>query len=230
MTQFFFSVDVETSSTNPFTGELLTVGIVPINADNLEILPGRHWALEYDKDNCDPKTVEWWKEQNQVAYEAAWEGERLPTETAAAQIRNYVCSFSEVLHDRVFAANPASFDWAWMEKLFAFSEYDTPFSHRTLCMRNVLYGLTGGVWGNSRYKEVLVNYPDIPHHALSDAESQAKDLVNILGHLDPWNKGIHTALDELQKNREQRNTMINELKETNELSAPLLSRVLDENI
>lgn len=180
MTQFFFSVDVETSSTNPFTGELLTLAIIPINADTLEIGEGKHWALEYDASNCDPDTIQWWKEQNPEAYQVAFEGERLPKETAAAQICGYVCSFSSVLHDRVFAANPASFDWAWTEKLYANTIYDNPFSHRTLCMRSMLYGQTGGVWGNSRYKENFVNYPDIPHHAYYDALAQAKDLIGML--------------------------------------------------
>ena len=180
MTQYFFSVDVETSSTNPFTGELLTYAIVPINADTLEIGEGKHWALEYDKNNFDPATIEWWSQQSLEAQTAAFEGDRMTPSKAAAGILGYVHSFSRELHDRVFAANPASFDWMWSEKLFASTPYDTPFSHRTLCMRSVLWGHTGGRWGNSRYKSSSANYPLIPHHALHDAVSQAKDLVDMI--------------------------------------------------
>jgi hypothetical protein len=180
MTQYFFSVDVETSSTNPFTGELLSLAIIPIRSDTWEILDGKHWALEYNPEHVDADTVQWWSQQNKEAYEAAWGGLRTPVREAAAQICGFVCSFAADIHDRVFCANPASFDWAWVEKLFSTTPYNNPFSHRTLCMRNVLYGAQGGKWGNSRYKEVLVNYPEIPHHAYHDALAQAKDLVSIM--------------------------------------------------
>jgi hypothetical protein len=194
MTQFFFSVDVETSSTNPFTGELLSVGIVPVQSDTWEILEGKHWALEYDSSHADPDTVKWWSNQNTEAYNAAWAGFRTPVVEAAAQISGFVCSFAANIHDRVFCANPASFDWAWIEKLFSTTPYDNPFSHRTLCMRNVLYGATGGEWGNSRYKDALVNYSEVPHHAYYDALAQAKDLVNIMGMVNPVEEAAETYI------------------------------------
>ena len=178
--QFFFSVDVETTSTSPFDGELLSIGIVPVNSATLEILDGKHWALEYDPTNVDPQTKQWWSEQSDEAYEAAWLGERQYIVDAAEEIFDFVTSFTDAYHNRIFAANPVSFDHPWVVKLFTNAGVENPFSYRTLCMRSMQYGMTGGIWGQSRWKDDFFHVSKIPHHALWDATSQAQDLISML--------------------------------------------------
>lgn len=179
MSMTFFSVDVETTSTNPFTGQLLTVGIVPIDGGTLEVGEGIHVPIEYDTDGpIDQDTYDWWKQQDVEVFDVAWGQERISKDSAAKVIDTYVRSFSDELKNRVFCANPVSFDHPWLSKLFAEAEMEMPWHHRTVCMRSMYYGITGGVWGESR-EAGNWNYPEYPHHALFDAKAQALDFVKM---------------------------------------------------
>jgi len=195
----FFSVDVETTSTSPFDGELLTVGIQPVVVpatfaagflwDEAEQYgPGLHVAIdcthvysEWFKTIHDhASTLSWWLRQNQQAQDAAWRDtsiERLPEVTAAERIMDFVEDVCPAFSDRVFVGNPVSFDRPWIDRLFMHAGYPIPFSHRTLCLRSMRFGATrSGGWGPER----VLHDPLIPHHALHDAQAQADDLIDIL--------------------------------------------------
>jgi len=176
----FFSVDVETTSTNPFKGQLLSVGIVPINGDTLEVYDGIHIPVEYDPDGyIDGSTYDWWRQQGDEAFQAAWDIEnRLSKTAAAAAASNFVNRFSDNLKERVFCANPVSFDYPWLQKLFAETGTENPWNHRTVCMRSMYFGITGGVWGENR-EAGNWHHSELPHHALSDAQAQAYDFVKM---------------------------------------------------
>lgn len=181
-----FSVDVETTSTNPFTGQLLSVGAVAVDYDTLEVnLDDAFYArVEYDPDGLiDPATYEWWTSTNvsTPVFEEAWTAEpRYSSVATAAALSVWACKFSDNVHERVFAANPASFDYAWILKLYSSTDVvQIPFSHRTMCMRNIAFGLEKETeWGQSRGSRM--HQPTDPHNALSDATAQAYDLVDLL--------------------------------------------------
>lgn len=200
MTTTFFSVDVETTSPNPFKGQLLSVGIVPIDGETLEIHEGLHIPIDYDPDGyIDPATLEWWKDQDEAVYDVAWGlNARLSKEVAASVIKTFVTSFSDVIHERVFCANPVSFDYPWLLKLFAETGNDNPWSHRTVCMRSMYFGITGGKWGEKRETGDW-HYPDQPHHALSDAEAQAYDFIKMymMTHADKRSKVSVSAVSDV---------------------------------
>lgn len=177
----FFSVDVETSSTNPFTGELLTVGVVAVDkggtvlADlyvRLDPLNG----IEWDED-----TKTWWESQEIDVRMEAYEDEdlvRLYPHQAARMIREFVHKHGTVedgSNENVFVANPVSFDYPWIVKMFTQSNVPNPFGYRTLCLRSAAWA-GNGLWGGKRD----TNKPRCPHHALSDAHAQALDLITLI--------------------------------------------------
>lgn len=186
MSQYYFSVDVETSSTNPFFGELLTIGIVAIDAQSLRNLSEIYIPFKYSGIAYDPLTMEWWQDRQQVskaAYDAAWEYEndRFGLEEGAHLISEFVNSFGQSSKDRIFTANPVSFDYPWVAKLYSEVELEIPFHYRTLCMRSLYFGLSDAqIYGESRAATGEFHDSRVPHHALEDARAQALDLILML--------------------------------------------------
>ena len=175
----FYSVDVETGNTSVIPGGLLTVGIVSIDKHRgvWETVDSLYLHLAYDERAFEEETINWWKKQDEDAFAEAfdWSRNRVHPTSAAAMIQEFVRKQSEQKKS-FFAANPASFDHAWIDMLFATTGVETPFSHRTLCLRSMAFGMTGGEFGEKRGTEM-------PHHALKDAVIQADELVDMLNTL-----------------------------------------------
>lgn len=181
MTQFYYSVDVETTSTNPFNGQILTFGMCAINAETLEMSEGLHIPIQYATGGpVDPATYDWWLEQESSTYETAWgQGQkRFTAKEACQKITDFILERSS-LQESIFAANPVSFDFAWTRKLFTEGDHTLPFNYRTLCMRSMSFGITGGRWGQARALD-NPHVSKIPHHALYDAEAQGLDLIDMI--------------------------------------------------
>ena len=175
----FFSVDVETSGTDPFKYDLLSVGAVAIDEGGL-ILDSYYVRLSYDRPVVwDDGTKVWWLEQNAEAKREVFSTE-LDTEhpqPAAFGLRAWVMRVGgDGFHDNVFVANPSSFDHAWIRKLFSETGVPDPFSYRTLCLRSASWGAGGRPWSETQ----RTHEPFIPHHALHDAQAQALDFLDLL--------------------------------------------------
>ena len=197
----FFSVDVETTSTNPFDGQLLSVGIVPIDGETLEVMDGLYLRMQYDPMGAiDPSTQTWWEAQKRDIYEEAWGlgVDRLSPEAATKEIVDFVASYSDNLKDIVFCANPVSFDHPWILKLFAEAGVEVPFHHRTVCMRSMYFGIVGGTWGQPRESGDW-NHSEKPHHAYHDAYAQALDFVKMymMTHADKRPKVAVSAVSDV---------------------------------
>lgn len=194
-TPTFFSVDVETTHTDPMRGHLLTVGIVPVVCVNNEwrspTLTGNDLYLRIDQsahydtffnDLLDRKsTMSWWLRQNDEAQDEAFRDvtlERNDEEWTAAAITYYVNQVEPDFSQRVFVGNPVAFDKAWLDALYSKHPFtQNPFPHRCLCLRSMRFGLRpGNDWSPAR----PVHDPNIPHHALYDAWAQAQDLIDLL--------------------------------------------------
>lgn len=191
----FFSVDVETSATDPWNGYLLTVGIQPVRfkdgtawlapercyvrIDRYEELLATQWDEPGRSD-----TYAWWCEQNEEAQNEAFRDHNLvrhePT-TAAMMIVEFVNSLESEQRDRIFVANPVSFDKMWLDQLFVDTGIPNPFHYQSLCLRSMKFGLRKqSLWGASRDN----HDPKVPHHAFHDAYAQALDLLNMLAERD----------------------------------------------
>jgi len=196
----FFSVDVETTHTSPTRGSVLTVGIQVVDTQDdrwdkyhmtSQTLYCRIDRTDYYptwfRTLTDPdSTLSWWLKQNDEAQAEAFRDvtlERMKPGDAADIITDFVVRNQPDPKRRVFVANPVSFDKPWVDTLFEEVEMldaypaRNPFPHRTLCLRSMRFGLqAGNGWGPER-----VNHdPVIPHHALSDAIAQARDLIAML--------------------------------------------------
>lgn len=173
----FYVTDVETLSTVPTNGALLSVGMVAVNED-AEIVDRLYMRLGYDINTRSESTYEWWSKQEDDAVREAfdWSLDRLSSISAASKIHKFVASLSEK-DSSFFVANPASFDYPWIQMLFETTNVDLPFSHRTLCLRSMRYGKYGGTFGEKRGE---FHNPKIPHHAFWDAEAEAADLISML--------------------------------------------------
>ena len=191
----FVVVDVETTSTSPWNGQLLTIGAVAV-IDGL-IGDTFYKRLSYvpiiEGGDFDEATLEWWDQQNPEAYTEAysWEVDRISPYSVAHQLQNWVRDLPG--EQKYFAANPASFDWNWIDKLFVQSQLITPFHYRTLCLRSAWYGKAMGTCRTMKtaYPSSDVEYPtwgdkrdghesERPHHALYDAMAEAYDLIELL--------------------------------------------------
>jgi hypothetical protein len=122
-------------------------------------------------------TLIFWREQDPLVRGEAWEDtslERVAPIVAANQLFTWIMTVGgPEWHDRVFMANPATFDFAWILSLWAETGLEDPFSYRTLCLRSAAFGATGYKdWHNvGRH-----NTPTRPHHPVDDAEAQGWDL------------------------------------------------------
>jgi DNA polymerase III epsilon subunit-like protein len=181
--KYFHSVDVETTSTDPFNGQLLTVGIVTYREDTLEKVDEFYARLDYSTDRIDNQdTYDWWKTVDEEIRKEAWgdKKKRLSHGIVANRLNNYVTDFTDVWADSVFCANPATFDYPWIQRLFAETLVKNPFHYRVLCLRSMAFGLYGNNWGESREATGEFHESEFPHHALFDALAQGKDLVKMI--------------------------------------------------
>lgn len=202
----FFSVDVETTSTDPHTGRLLTVGIQPVWWDPSRSGSVRAWLdndnfyMRLDQRDHYPEwfqtltdrdsTLSWWLKQNDHAQAEAFRDTtlaRYDEYTTVKEIAMFVERVAGNLpaRNRVFAANPVTFDRAWIDALWTNVRYShdasdipkMPFHYRSLCLRSMGFGqkaLAGWDTPGRTYES------EVPHHALCDALAQAQDLRDLL--------------------------------------------------
>lgn len=188
----FFSVDVESSRLNPFALDsyLLSIAAVAMDEDGLyknsiyirlnnnQWLAPEWWDPTLETDNS---TLEFWREQDEHVRNEAWLDKDLPrfSNTIGAQmLSDFVTSFGESWEDRIFVANPATFDFAWTLRLWADAHVPDPFHYRTLCLRSQAFGANGSKnWHTFPHR---TNKPETPHHPLSDALAQMKDFADMV--------------------------------------------------
>jgi len=193
----FFSVDVEASGLTPAVGFLLTVGVQAVWWDGVDA--GLHPAPFYVRIQRATElgksmywrpgqpTFDWWQEQGDEVRAEAYAGEALVRHDAwiaAKMLNEFVVGLEPDPEQRVFVANPVAFDKMWITNLYDeanLSSVPDPFHYRSLCLRSMKFGLRpNSPWGSDRES----HEPVLPHHALSDAQAQARDLIDMLTERD----------------------------------------------
>lgn len=183
----FFVVDVETSGLTPWTGELLTVGICPVDEEG-RIYDDDALYLRLVHVARDPREIpeedrtstnKFWADQLEgVINEAYNTYPRVHIVEAREHIIRYVSRIEPNASNRFIAANPVAFDKMWLEYLYG-AEFDEkwPFHYRALCLRSMRFGLNNDpVFGSGRS-----NFkPVIAHHGLYDAIAEAYDLQEMI--------------------------------------------------
>jgi hypothetical protein len=177
----FFVVDIETSSTKPATGDILSIGVVAVNHLRHQI-GEQYWRIDVNPIRWDRKTFLWWDEQPWEAKAEAYADSslaRILPQTVARLFSEFVLKLGgDDQRERVFCANPASFDFPWVDKFFADNDVDNPFHHKTLCLKSFDFGMNMKNWSTLERK----HSPEIKHHALHDARAEALDLIDLLDH------------------------------------------------
>lgn len=196
----YLVVDVETTSTSPTSGRILTIGAVAVIYDgNIATIDDTFLYRRLDQyDYCTDtgwyetivdaaSTLSWWVKQPIEAQMEAWRDTRLPRTRelhAAVDVVDWVDAIRGqwgVATKPVFTANPATFDKPWIDQLLENNHVDNPFDYRTLCLRSMAFGAKNSHrWTN----HVRTNKSLVPHHAFFDAYAQAQDLVDLLGDRD----------------------------------------------
>lgn len=185
----FLSVDVETSSKVAGTGHLLSVGIVPIvklpagwvpmqGHDTLYIRLEHSVNLDH-RHNPNVDSIGWWVEQDPVVQREAFDQSllRFPRRTAAKMITEFVRGINDDAASVIFVANPVAFDKPWVDQMIVEAGLELPWTHRSLCLRSMKFGTDiGAGFGSDR----TTRRSEVPHHALWDAEAQARDLCDML--------------------------------------------------
>jgi hypothetical protein len=202
----FFSVDVETTHTDPTKGKLLSVGIQPVlwrQGEPAQLIAQRQFYMRLNQTShyaewfatlTDPtSTLSWWLKQDPRVQDEAFRDEALERHsvvTVATRMADFVEQVCDdigediPLKHRVFCANPVVFDKAWIDAMWAEAmdewellTYDYPFHYRALCLRSMGFGLRVGDGWDTWGR---THQADLPHHALSDAWAQALDLKEML--------------------------------------------------
>lgn len=211
----YFSVDVESSGLVPgeTDSHLLSIGAVAVSHDGWIVdsfyervnarLPSK-WYLPPDDEFIqglpDNSTLKFWKgveaETPFVAKEAYADPylSRYALPAVAERFEAWVLAHGKSWEDRIFVANPVSFDFSWTQDMFRRAVVPNPFHYRTLCLRSMAFGAAAAGWtGVTDSSPWHANHlrghrPKHHHHPLSDAYAQAQDLVTLLGkghQLDP---------------------------------------------
>lgn len=177
-------VDVEATGPSPMVSDLLSIGAVAIV--NLESewheLASFYMRVDQPNPRWDMDTFEWWEQQNEVARNEAYADASLGRNApfyAALEFERFVrddvyVTVDDEQLDKVFVANPAGYDWQFINGLMWEQLGRNPLGYRSLCMRSMSFGQFPGRWGTDRtdWDEVHVE-PEIPHHPLHDARAQA---------------------------------------------------------
>lgn len=186
----FFVVDVETTGLTPWTGNLLTVAIVPVSEEG-DIVEEDFYYRRLNHHAVDPRIIQelrpedltdthkFWLDQEPSTIDEAYnKAPRISGIMMRQEISRYVSRIEPDKSKRFLAANPAAFDKMWLESLYGpnYNE-EWPFHYRNLCLRSFRYGLeVSNVYGSSKGAQES----EVPHHALHDAIAEARDLVYLL--------------------------------------------------
>lgn len=173
-----FMLDLESMGTDP-KDAILSIGISPMNIKERTIGKGLYVRVSLESCqklgmNINASTVLWWLQQEEAARsEFAGNYAHTPIREALLKVRDFIQGQSgdaELDEIRVWG-NGSMMDNALLLAAFDMAEVDAPWSYRgDMCYRT-LRQLAPNV---ERVK------PTIAHHALKDAEAQAKTLFNIL--------------------------------------------------
>lgn len=169
-----YMLDLETLGTSP-NDAIIAIGISPMDIDGRTL--GEGFYAKVDATSCqklgmriDASTVMWWMGQSQAArQEFSNNHEHAPIETALEQAAMFIRQTSrnaDKKYIRVWG-NGAIMDNAMLLAAFKLADIEAPWAYKgDMCYRT-LRELTPNVESIK---------PEIAHHALSDAEAQAKTL------------------------------------------------------
>lgn len=170
----FVSVDVETSGPNPGSYALLSIGAC------LAIEPELSFYVELKPTtrNADPEAMAIHK----LALESL-SGRGLPPMEAMARFAAWLDDVVPDGTEPVFVAFNAPFDWMFVNDYFHRFHGSNPFGYSALDLKSLYMGLSGEAWHETSMKRLAEKYlgnRQLTHHALEDAQEQARLFTRLL--------------------------------------------------
>lgn len=175
----FVSVDVETSGPNPGSYALLSIGAC------LAVNPELSFYVELQPttDNFVPEAMD----VHQLSLTTLTRRGKPPTEAMA----RFAAWLEDVVPDHakpVFVAFNAPFDWMFVNDYFHRFYGSNPFGYSALDLKALYMGLSGETWHQTSLKRLVERYlgdRQLTHHALEDAQEQARLFIRLLEEMKP---------------------------------------------
>jgi len=169
-----FMIDIETLSTKP-NSLILTIGAIKFkkNTEFPELKNMETFYKRIDKKSCeklgmdiDPRTIEWWKSQNDKTYYEAFENpDRIDIKDALIELSKFLKG-----HKNIWANSP-NFDIVILENAYNCCNLDIPWKFWNLRDTRTVYDLA-----SIRLHEFSDKEGN--HNSLNDCYSQIKALKN----------------------------------------------------
>ncbi len=168
MNDVYICVDVETAGPIPVDYSLLSIGA----CDVLHPEANFYVELKPINDNCTPEAYV----VHKLSIERLAE-EGIPPVTAMQRFEEWINATVPVGHSPVFVGFNAAFDWAFVNYYFLHYLGRNPFGHAALDIKAYYMGKTGVQWSETAWRMISPQWDEklsLTHHALQDAQDQAK--------------------------------------------------------
>jgi hypothetical protein len=180
MSDIIFSVDVETAGPRPGIHHLLSIGAAAYDVHGFELDAIELNIAQSSLYTCDADTSKWWATQPSAA--RALERDQLDLHASMQLFERFIKSLCLPCDAPVFLADPAIFDYPWIDWAFRATGLENPFhftSKRGLKVIDLDSFACGGLgFQNSGRHEPLnalrVDLPPHTHIAVEDARHQGE--------------------------------------------------------
>lgn len=179
-------VDLETMGNNP-NAPIVSIGAVFFNPVTCELGPEFYTpvALQSEIDNGakpDADTILWWLKQDQAVREAIWSAGAVHINTALANLRTFITSYSPDCRFTKVWGNGANFDNVILRQSFERAQIPCPWMFWNDCDVRTMVML-GRELGFDPKRDMP--FDGVLHNALADARHQAKYVSAIWQRLLP---------------------------------------------
>ena len=182
----YISIDVEASGPLPPEYDLLSVGAVRVarGADGA-------WAADEDGFYVELKPRSGREDPGAMAVHgldpAVLRRDGAAPAEAARALADWVREVTGPDEPAIFVGYCANFDWTYVNELFHHAGIDNPFGYKALDIRSVAHGVFSDVAWEELTQETILPRLDLAplgeddaHHALADAQHQARMLIALL--------------------------------------------------
>jgi DNA polymerase III epsilon subunit-like protein len=170
----YISVDVETSGPNPSSYALLSIGACLVADPELSF----YVELKPTTDDCVSEAMA----VHQLSLKTLAE-RGLPPHEAMTRFASWLGEVVPNTLQPIFVAFNAPFDWMFVNDYFHRYLGTNPFGYSALDLKALYMGLSGAPWrqiGFKRLAQEFIADRQLTHHALEDAQHQARLFIKML--------------------------------------------------
>ena len=182
MAEVYVSIDIETDGPFPGPNSMLSLGAAAFLRGNPEPIATFEANLKpLEGANPDPKTAEWWSQQDPKVLEHVTKNPSDPAEV----MRTFLAWTKRLPGTPVMVVYP-TWDSVWVTWYFGRFCYENPFGIGALDLKSMAFGLKNGrdrfkgISKKAMPKEWFAGAPRHDHTALTDAIGQGVLLIHML--------------------------------------------------